>query len=156
MDPHLHDALQAAGETAEHCAWFRTADSMALDHDLHELEHLSLGLEEVVLRKAANPLPPEEPHVDRRDLGDHVAVAVTSDYVTVWSCPAHHVLGHRLATFRKGEFRGHFHHYPERVDLVVEDQENGRIYLTGSWTHFDDECLHTARAVADMAAGPAH
>jgi len=64
--------------------------------------------------------------------------------------------GRLLAMFRRGEFRGHLHHYPERVDLTLEDDFNGRMYLTGSWTHLNDECLHTARVVAQMAIGPAH
>jgi hypothetical protein len=146
----------AHGEESAHCAWFRTGDSEALEHDLHRVEELGLQFIGAASIRTPHALPPEEPHRDRSDLGDSVAVSVSADGVSIWAEESHHVLGHLLSLYRRGEFRGHFHHYPERVDLTLEDDVNGRMYLTGSWTHFNDECLHTARAAAQMATGPAH
>jgi hypothetical protein len=156
VDHHLHDALVAVGEEPAHCAWFRTGDSEALEHDIHRAEELGLQFMGVASVQVPHALAPEEPHRDRADLTDSAAVSVSADRVSIWADESHHVPGRLLAMFRRGEFRGHFHHYPERVDLTLEDDSNGRMYLTGSWTHLNDECLHTARAAAQMATGPAH
>ena len=93
---------------------------------------------------------------ERKDLTRQVAVAVSEHVVEVWSGEPHHTLGRLLANYHEGQFHGHFHHYPERVDLTLDDKLNGRMVLTGSWTHLNDECLHTARAAAALAIGPAH
>lgn len=156
MAQPLRDALVAVGEVPAHCAWFRTADSEAFEHDLHVVEELGQSFISIGTAHAPSELPEESPHLDRNDLGDHVAVSVTEDRVSIWSDQSHQVLGRLLATYRRGAFRAHCHHYPERVDLTVEDDVNGRMYLIGTWTHFNDECLHTARAVEKMATGPAH
>jgi hypothetical protein len=156
VDQRLHDALVVVGEVPEHCAWFRIADSESLEHALRELEEISMQMSVIVTRKAPNPLAPEEPHIDRQGLPEFVAVSVSAQTVTVWSSEAHHVLGPLVATYRRGAFRAHMHHYPERVDLTLEDKQDGRIYMTGSWALFNDECLHTARAAVAMATGPAY
>jgi hypothetical protein len=156
MDQQLRDALVAVGEEPTLCAWFRSADSEALEHDLHVIEVLGRGFVSVAAPQTPGEPPAQQPHLDRIDLGDHVAVSVTEGRVSIWSDQSHRVLGRLLATYRRGAFRAHCHHYPERVDLTIEDDVNGRMYLIGTWTHFNDECLHTARAVAEMATGPAH
>jgi hypothetical protein len=81
---------------------------------------------------------------------------VSSENVEVWSGDDRRQLGTLLAHYQSGQFCGHFHHYPERVDLTLGDTLNGRMVLAGSWTHLNDECLHTARAAAALATGPAH
>ncbi|NNN08446.1 MAG: hypothetical protein HKL85_04545 [Acidimicrobiaceae bacterium] len=156
MVQKLRGALVAAGEMPTHCAWFRVADSEAFEHDLHEVEELGRGFISVGADQAPKALPQESPHRDRMDLGNHVALSVTEDRVSIWSEKSPRVLGRLLATYRRGTFRAHCHHYPERVDLTTEDDVNGRMYLIGTWTLFNDECLHTARAVEEMATGPAH
>jgi hypothetical protein len=156
MDQQLRDALIAAGEEPVHCAWFRSADSEALEHDLHVVEGLGRSFISVAAPNAPSEFLAEQPHRDRIDLGYYVAVSVTEDRVSIWSDQSHRVLGRLLATYRRGAFRAHCHHYPERADLTIEDGANGRMYLIGTWTYFNDECLHTARAVEEMATGPAH
>ena len=99
-------------------------------------------------------LPDDE--MARNDLTRHIAVGVSEHDVEVWSGERHHTLGKLLAKYHEGQFHGHFHHYPERVDLTLDDRLNGRMVLTGSWTHLNDECLHTARAAAALAIGPAN
>lgn len=93
---------------------------------------------------------------ERQDLTHRVAVAVSVDCVEVWSGDEERNVGKLLATYRRGTFQGHYHHYPERVDLTLDDPGNGRMVLTGSWTHLNDECLHCARAAVELASGPAH
>ncbi len=156
MAQKLRDALVAAGEVPTHCAWFRSADSEAFEHELHVFEELGQSFITIGANHAPRPLPQESAHRDRIDLGGHVAVSVTQDRVSIWCDQSHLMLGRLLATYRRGAFRAHCHHYPERVDLTMEDEANGRMYLIGTWTHFNDECLHTARAVEEMATGPAH
>ncbi len=85
-----------------------------------------------------------------------VAIAVTADTVEVWTADRRHRLGFHIATYRKGEFRGHTHRYPERVDLTPDNEANGRLVLSGIWALHDEECLNTARAAAALASGPAH
>jgi hypothetical protein len=156
MVQQLRDALVAAGEEPVHFAWFRSADAEAFEHDPHAAEELGRSFIAVAAPHAPSALPAEQPHRDRIDLGYHVAVSLTGERVSIWADRSRWVLGRLLATYRRGAFRAHCRHYPERVDLTIEDDVNGRMYLIGTWTHFNDECLHTARAVEEMATGPAH
>jgi hypothetical protein len=156
----LERKLEVAGITPLHAAWFRTSDSDAFRIIVTLMEGAAtttsglFGAGEAIdfiddFLLSTNPN-------ERHDLPHHVAVTVTLNEVQVWSQGPHHALGPVMATYSRGKFRGHCHHYPERVDLTLDDPQHGRIYLTGSWTHFNDECLHTARAAAAMATGPAY
>jgi hypothetical protein len=86
----------------------------------------------------------------------HVAVAVCGDDVEIWSGNAHNEIGSMLMKFSRGAFRGHLHHYPERVDLTLDDKVNGRIVLTEKWIILERGCLETARAAVALASGPAY
>jgi hypothetical protein len=119
-------------------------------------EELGRSFIAVTAPHAPSALPAEQPDRDRIDLGYHVALSLTEQRVSIWSDQSRRVLGRLLATYRRGAFRAHCHHHSERVDLTIEDDVNGRMYLIGTWTYFNDECLHTARAVEEMATGPAH
>jgi hypothetical protein len=160
MKHHLAENLIAVGHPPVHCAWFRPFNSAALEIIVSLMEGAA-----VVASGTTGPgeaigmmnewLLPNDPH-ERHDLTHHVAVSVTDDTIEIWSGDKEYNLGKLLATYSRGEFRGHFHHYPERVDLTLDAAKNGRMVLTGSWTHLNDECLHTARAAAELASGPAH
>jgi hypothetical protein len=99
-----------------------------------------------------DPLP--ELH-EVQNVPHHVAVAVCGDDVEIWSGDSHHQIGQLLLTYSRGAFRSHLHHYPERVDLTLDDKINGRIVLTETWVALEHGCLDTARAVVALGSGPA-
>jgi hypothetical protein len=101
----------------------------------------------------SDPLP--ELH-EVQNVPHHVAVAVCGDDVEIWSGNDHHEIDKLLMKYRRGLFRGHLHHYPERVDLTLDDNVNGRIVLTEKWIVHQYGCLETARAAAELATGPAY
>jgi hypothetical protein len=160
VNRQLENQFEAAGQKPEHCAWFHSGN-------LSTLETIVFLMEGATAATAFTPyagnaitgvndlLLPDDSN-ERHDLTKHVAVSVTSQSVEVWSSDIKHELGKLLAKYQNGQFRAHFHHYPERVDLTLDDKVNGRMVLTGSWTHLNDECLHTAKAAVALAIGPAH
>jgi hypothetical protein len=160
MDRRLEKELLAVGHAPEQCAWFRPFNSATADMIIFLLEGaaamtaLSPVTGEAIAGINEFLIPNDD--LDRKDLTPRVAVGVNAQVVEVWSGDQERALGKQLAAYLRDEFRGHFHHYPERVDLTLDDAENGRMVLTGSWTHLNDECLHTARAAVALASGPAH
>lgn len=156
----LSTELYDAGHPPVECAWFRTANSVAYEIVVSLLEGAAaLGaatpLAGEAIKNMNEWLLPEDPR-ERRDLSRHVAVSVTMDAVEIWSADRSGGLGLLLVTLPKGEFRGHYHHYPERVDLTLDSKPAGRMVLTCSWTHLNDECLIVAKAAVALAIGPAH
>jgi hypothetical protein len=154
------DQLVAAGHTPEHCAWFHTSNSATFEAIVYLMEGAAVTTAFTpyagnAVTEINDLLLPDDPH-ERHDLTRHVAVSVSGECVEIWSGEPHHELGTLLATYQHGQFRGHFHHYPERVDLTLDDKLNGRMVLTGSWTHLNDECLHAAKAAVALVTGPAH
>lgn len=150
----LREALQERGHSPEHCAWFRSADSATFD----AIMSFMLGLASVgtggvgILALGAvkkDPLP--ELH-EAQNVPHHVAVAVCGDDVELWSGNADHEVGELLLKYSKGAFRGHLHHYPERVDLTLDDEVNGRIVLTEKWIVLEHGCLETARAAVALSS----
>jgi hypothetical protein len=156
-EEQLREALVAAGHPPLLCGWFRAANT-----DMVELlTFLAMGAASVGSGGAAGgalgavqDLFASDLH-ENKGMPHHVALAVSSDHVEVWGANEHHNLAELLATFSRGQFRAHFHHYPERVDVTLDDSRV-RLVLTGSWTHFNDDCLKTARAAVDLATGPAY
>jgi hypothetical protein len=100
-----------------------------------------------------DPLP--ELH-EVQNVPHHVAVAVCGDDVGIWSGNVHHEIAKLLTKYSRGSFRGHLHHYPERVDLTLDDEINGRIVLTEKWILLEHGCLETARAAVALSTGPAY
>jgi hypothetical protein len=150
MVRQLRDALIAAGEVPAHCAWFRSVGSEAFEPDQPLLEERSRSLVSVGAEHAPSVFRGDGPRRERIDLGYHVAVSVTEDRVSIWSDGSPRELGRLLATYRRGAFRAVSSHEGGRVDLTMEDGVNGRMFLIGTWTPFDDECLRTARAAEEM------
>ncbi len=160
MKGDLSTELYDAGHPPVECAWFRTSTSEAYEIVVSLLEGFAaLGAMTPAAGEAIKDmnewLLPEDPR-ERHDLSHHVAVSVTVDTVEIWTADKDEGLGILLLTLHKGEFRGHYHHYPERVDLTLDNEKDGRIVLTGSWTHLNDQCLITARAAVALASGPAY
>jgi hypothetical protein len=153
----LREALTNAGHSPLLCAWFRAANSEIVE----VLSMLMMGAAAIGAGAGAaggvadvQQFFEPNPH-ENKGMPHHVAVAVTSNFVEVWGADEHHTLGKIIVTFTRGTFRGHLHHYPERVDVTMDDSKV-RLVLTGSWTHFNDDCLETARAAVEMAIGPAY
>jgi len=152
----LHEALVAAGHPPLSCGWFRAASAEIIE----VLSMLMMGAASVAAGAGAGGAVAQaqkffepDPH-ENEGMPHHVALAVAADVVEVWGANQHHDLAKLLVTFARGRFRAHLHHYPERVDITLDDAKV-RLVLTGSWTHFNDDCLVTARAAVAMATGPA-
>jgi hypothetical protein len=153
----LRIALEEKGHSPEHFAWFRSADSATFDI----IMSFMLGVAAIgtggaigaiaVVKK--DPLP--ELH-EAQNVPHHVAVAVCGDDVEIWSGNAHHEIEKLIMKYSRGSFRGHLHHYPERIDLTLDDEINGRLVLTEKWIALEHGCLDTARAAVALAWGPAY
>ena len=146
----LRSSLVAAGETPTWCAWFRVVDAEIVRADQGERHDTASQRSQgpgygVVSVLHADRLRP------RIDMGNHAAIAVTPSRVSVWADRSPLVLGRLLATYRRGHFRGDYEVSGERVELTLEDDLNGPLYVVGTWSASHDECLVTARAAVDVA-----
>lgn len=148
----LQRALFAAGHSPSLCAWFRSGDPATVD----VMVALASGAAAVlggysaaggsVLTNLMNSNAGA-----RRGMPRNVAVAVCEGGVEIWAGDSSRILGSLLVTYREREFKGSFHRYPGRVDLTLDDLENGRMVLTSNWRFSNRTGLVVARKVASMS-----
>lgn len=155
MDRALRHALINAGEVPEQCAWFRWSKAQALGSNSSVVEEVGAKTLEVLTLRPSNHRSEQLLRRDSIDLGDHVAVSVTADRVSIWADQSVRVLGRLLATYRRGTMRATCHFHQERIEVIIEDDVNGSMSMV-CLSKRDDECALTAQAIEKMSFDPTH
>ncbi|MDH2904268.1 MAG: hypothetical protein PXZ08_10025 [Actinomycetota bacterium] len=150
MDRQLRHALINAGEVPEQCAWFRWTKAQWFEGDSAMVEEARAATTDVSTLRPGGRQSERASHRDRIDLGDHVAVSVTADRVSIWADQSVRELGRLLTTYRRGTMRATCHFQHERIAVIIEDEVNGSISLVCQSKH-GDECELTAHAIEEMS-----
>lgn len=148
----LQRALIAAGHSPSLCAWFRSGDPATVDTIVALASGAAAVLGGYGVKGGSALTNLMHSNLDvRKDLPHHVAVAICEGRVEIWAGDSRRNLGPLLVTYGERKFKGSFHRYPGRVDLTLDDLENGRMVLTSSWSFTNRTGLIVARTVTAMS-----
>lgn len=82
-----------------------------------------------------------------------VLISVDRDSVRVNASNRRGDQGPLLATYHKGTFRAQMSRYPGEVDLTIDPDQGGDVWVRGKWGFFHHDCVQVAEAVRALAIG---
>ena len=139
------------------CAWFHTDDSATFRAVVAFATGAAAIFGGIGVKGSSAFMDLLQPDPDvPKHLPHNVAVVICDGGVEIWAGDSRRHLGPLLVTYREGKFNGRLHRYPGRVDVTIDEFNNGRMALTSKWTITNRTSLNVARSVVLMSKAADH